>query len=252
VERLGMNYWYRDERSRLSYQAGYSFGKLYYSGYPLLSREDLDIHISKLNVSKRFYSDTYCEGFKLGYLAEQVRLVGYPTNDNIPTEETMGRVNQHKQVVQDSLPNSPFLTATALSTNNVPFCLVGIRTLNGQFGEQWALDVIVDLDFLFESGATETGEGTVTVSKGTSVSRDMLIEELKGDLPQHNCLISVEHTKAGRPFYTLVDGDDTDECPCSFVPDKEPPQKREKAPTAKEIAKAKRTAKKTVRDDVPF
>ncbi len=83
-------------------------------------------------------------------------------------------------------------------------------------GEQWALDIVVSPDDLYATGAAEDGSGTVTLGKGNSESRDVLLEALKNDVPQHSVVVMTERTKSGRPFFTLADGQDTGECPCSF------------------------------------
>jgi hypothetical protein len=211
-------FWYKDNQSIESYQSGYSFGMLFYSSFPNLDRSALYQKMVALRVSKRFIRSVYNQGFELGYLSKQRHNNQETSLTEVMKEQekhTMGTIRQHQQNIQESSPMLPFTKATELAKKGIPFCIQKVRQIPGMDGHrQWALDIIVSDDFLFETKANEDGACTLTLSLDNG-QRDALMNEIRTDVPIHNVCLQRVQTKSGYPYFKLDDVEGDIPCPCT-------------------------------------
>lgn len=185
-----------DHRALHSYQAGFTFGKLYASSMSTISSDKLESDIQSLRPAKKFDATLYREGFKLGFLAQFKAAGNQLPVVNTEKEQTMGKL---QKTINSANTFPDFMKPIALADSNTKLCVVDIteRPAYGDFGPQWMLHVKMSMEDAGELGENETigPDGLVTraisFSKGSKGpnSRDRVLRNLVDECPIHNFML---------------------------------------------------------------
>lgn len=202
----------------MSFQAGWSFGTLFYQYRPGLDYETIEIVSRTLRINlRRFYPEYY----RLGFLMAYVKASGNRLPEKLVQErgKLMGKLSQAKQEVQQ---DSQFISAGTLEAAGSCFCITNIEEEEGNNGPQWTLNVLIDPELIGRPAGEAIGK-VLTFSKGKDRktqlpkenSRDRLLAHLMNDveMPVHS-VMCIEIPNANG--YIDLD-ESTDPCPCGHV-----------------------------------
>ncbi|SRR6266567_3924917 len=215
---------YRNSRSLSSRQSGYSFGRLFYLSRPRLGEGQLWQLIRGLSITNgKIDVPAYAIGFYYGYASQ---VLSHEHGNLLPEHprkvelEKMGKISQAVTKAQKAFPQAPFCKMSTLADLGSVFCIKRIRKVEGNFGPQWYVLLMLDE---YTSQHVETTEDNIVAvsipcSKDGQSQRDMVLTQLQEDLPTHCGTFEAIPTEKGNPYINLTESP-AEVCPCGVVSD---------------------------------